>query len=1606
MKEKKNNYLLRIGASVLSVLMIFIHVFASYHTVSKAETIYGDHIIEQGENIQYSDVFGAGSWSTHRYSWNGRIIYCIESNKGAPGNRANYGSSYMGDVEGKTTGIDRGLLACAIAHGPGGELDYAGRQWWIDHGRPEIGNNENGMYVVTHIAANYAYAGISSNTREIIYKGVPGDLWGMFDEYMQFLGKVAAGESTYQHDGKPTSWDNFWVEILMPGENTGWQQMAVYAGVQRHYDLPQGVDIVVPVSKSGDEKHSLDGAVYGLFKNDGTEMERITLSGTTTAVGKFEIKITESGKYYVREITAPKGYKKDTEKYEFTVDVSNQNMTTSDIHINIHEKQADVTVSDTPISVTPKIQVRKDGTGGASVRGAVYKMYRMDSSDLSKNPEVASAVIDTPIDGSEENMTGSFNKTFYIEDAGKVFYIKETSAPKYYLLDESVFYFKVVENGEELRLEAYGPSNACVNGSSISVAFSAVTAVSAEKRVFPVNIQIIKTGNSKDPKATLDGAVYSIYRCDSVATAENTKEFIADVILNTESGNKNKATGFSGTILLPGFYFVTETKAPYGYYPDDKKHFFMLSETGVITSDSPIFTVRGNSVTANVEDEEVVRSFTPMIEIVKDGKCNVPGDESDVSKAKFGLFNSKDELLSEIELKGNAVRASGVFSYTIKEVGEYYIKETVAPGNFELDTQKYKFRVSLVDGELISDHKDFVVNASYPERAIVKVHEKPNKYRFDVSILKRAAGTGDYSSVEGAVYGLYDSKDTLIDKTVLQAAEDGAKGEFKDVIFEKEKSGKYYIKEITAPKGFRLNEKKYEFTVSVEDQIITVSDPEIVLVNDSLTVRVSEEAQMGKFRLTKKGEDGFAIEGVKFEVYLKSSLSVNANGQYIFDGKTPVRTVYTYKNGKAESGNLPLGTYIVREVEAPEEYLLKEPFEVQIEEDEQVVELGDVVDENVPVYIRATKMDTGRKTVILKAGTSYTITNSKGKLMEDSKGSSVFVCDESGIITIDCGLKPDTYLIKEVASPKGYKADSEPVKIVVNANLEYVVEKDKHIHDVTFSDSEKTGEIIVTKKGKTLSSYEKDRFVWEEAYLPGAEFEVRAAEDIYAPDGHGKKLLAKDERIDILKTGEDGKNRVSNLPMGKYYLVEIKAPEGYLINSEPIEVVIEDKNPKADKIIEAMTIYNEKQNVVLNLYKYDEETKKPLAGAKFGIYADEDIKNFAGETIVKKGSRIAYGISDKDGRILFDIDLPFNRYLIREEQAPYGYVLNETEFKFSAESPYSHIANVYYKNEWGNVPVKGDVRFVKTGESLTDYKDGKFIYENVGLAGAEFDLYALDVFTYDQATDENGERTRYYKKDEFIKKITTSSGGEAVITNLPIGTYYLKETKAPYGMTVLSEPYAFEIKYKDQNTPKVIQTESIIDNRQKIELHIEKLGSGSNEKLSGGIFGLYAGEDIRNYLGNVVVKSGTKIAEASAKEGIISFDADLPHAKYVVREESAVSGYFDTGRDYILDGSYTSQDIRILGIHLIIYNDKIPGFGRLTLSIGNRKFMKNESNYITGDTEGNGGYSVLIGEEQEIRDSRVFGKMLTLVSFAAAILGLAGAVLLILSKLRMKKKRA
>ena len=278
----------------------------------------------------------------------------------------------------------------------------------------------------------------------------------------------------------------------------------------------------------------------------------------------------------------------------------------------------------------------------------------------------------------------------------------------------------------------------------------------------------------------------------------------------------------------------------------------------------------------------------------------------------------------------------------------------------------------------------------------------------------------------------------------------------------------------------------------------------------------------------KKGEDGLKIAGAQFEVYLKSALEKNdETGEYDFEKTEPVQTLTSNAKGVVSSKELDLGTYVVREISAPSAYYLTEPFEVVIDSDLVTVELEDLTDRNVSVKIRCTKKDSGRDTVILKAGTTYEIKDSAGNNVSDRNGETQFVSDETGCILIDAELSPDTYTVTEIVPPNGYLNNSEPVVVKVDGQLNVVIENGVHIHDVEFGNTEKLGEITITKKGKTLTEvvYKKNgedkkaEFIWEEAPLPNATFEVRAGEDIYSHDNQGTLLHKKDEVVGTIVTG-------------------------------------------------------------------------------------------------------------------------------------------------------------------------------------------------------------------------------------------------------------------------------------------------------------------------------------------------------------------------------------------------------------------------------------------------------------------------------------------------------
>ena len=1584
MKGKKRRLTRRFVASLMTFFSVFLAVFSSVTFKAEAASL------NQGHQILYS-TYGMGSYSTHYYTtdWDGdgysEVAYCIESSKASTPSGTNYSNS-------GETGAD--LLAKVLYYGWGGP----GQAYIVSL----FGNNPDLCYLVTHIAANYAFTGDPNYNggNNDYYRGTSADICERTGIHT-FIRGVANAPEVPGSGGRRFGQGSTTIFKI----SAGTQAIGVLTWWRDSSPTPTSIDITVPITKNGDGTHSVNGAVYGLYNSSDTEIARVTLSGTSPATGTITKNLTQAGNYYVKEITPPAGYKYDPTKYTFSVNIAGQSLSTSTPGITINGRTASVTISETPISLTPSIQIQKDGDGTESVAGAVYTMYRYESTTMSQNPAVATATIDTPVTaGDESSMTGEFNITFYDEDAGNYYYIRETTAPTngLYALDKSLFWFELQKDGEDLKLVPYNSPGALVNGSTIDVVNGqTIEVASIEERAYPVKISLIKNGGNEDPRATLDGAVYTLYKCESESLADTTKEVIKDIALTVSATDKSKATGLCEESLLPGTYFVLEKTAPHGYVLDDVKHFFTISDAGVFASTDSIYSASGLDVTATVVEQSIsVVPLTPDINIVKRGNCNVPGDGGDVSKAKFGLFDANDTLLQEISLTGTRTQASGSFTYAISQLGTYYIMETFTPTYFEPDTEKYEFEVSLLDAEIIPIHQSILIDATNKAKAEITVNEIPGAYYTDITVYKKGTSTGDYTSLGGAIYGLYDSNDTEIARTTLVATSTGAEGKFEQVITA---AGNYYVKEIKAPEGFRENSKKYPFTVDIVNQKLTTSDTDMTVVDNKLSVNAVDQAKEAQFEFVKKGEDGKLISGATFEVYLKSKLTTDASGSYDFSSATPLQTLTSGTDGKVTSNKLNLGTYVVRETSVAAEYELIDPFEVVLDTDNSTVQVGDVIDKNVPIYVRATKKDSGNDKIVLKAGTTYKIEDASGTLIADRSGATEFVCDNTGVILVDAELAPGKYTITEVVPPNAYKADSTPVVITVDADLNYVVESGKHIHDVEFKNTEKLGEITLTKTGKTLSKYENEKFVWEETPLPGATFEVRAAEDIYSADGQGTLLHAKDAVVDTLVTGANGTGTVKDLHLGKYYLVETVAPVGYVLDATPINVELKDTDASLDVIAATATKFDERQTVILDLYKFDNETLKPLANAEFGLYAAEDIENFAGTVIVSNGDKIASATSDKDGKIVFDVDLPFNKFMVKEEKAPENYVLSDTEFTFTATAPASTIKTVTYKTSFGNTPVKGDVTFIKSGETLKEFKDGKFVYDVTSLTGAEFKLYADTVYTYDGAVDADGNRTTYYKKDEFIQDVVIDANGTAIIKDMPIGTYYLVETKAPYGMTVLKTPYKFEIKYKDQNTPKVLSTESILNNRQKIDLSVVKKGSDGGKRLSGGTFDLYAEEDILNYLGTVIVAKGTKIASAGAKDGKIDFGLDLPHGKYYVKESGGISGYYQTNDTYHLDGSYTSQDIELLAIECTITNNKIPELGRLVLKMGNKFFQKGENNYVTGDVDGTTGYSVLIGEKKDLVRSRRLGAWSVYGTMGLVAVLLAGISMVIIGK---RKKKA
>ena len=830
--------------------------------------------------------------------------------------------------------------------------------------------------------------------------------------------------------------------------------------------------------------------------------------------------------------------------------------------------------------------------------------------------------------------------------------------------------------------------------------------------------------------------------------------------------------------------------------------------TGDVKGDLPLYqpviaVTSSNStqdVVRIVPTKDPINSINLSVKWEALGKCQIQKTDSKtgqgVVNAQFGIYSDSGctNLLETLTTDGN-----GMATTTDMVVGTYYLKETKAPEGYVRNNTVYPFTIQ--PGITITQIvPDTMVTGSL---SIQKVDKETGT----------AKPQGD-AVIEGAVYGLYAKenivhpdghtgvvypKDSLVKRlTVNKKGQASVSGLY---------LGKYYLKEITAPEGYVLDTDTYDVNISYEGENVSV-------VTRSATVK--EQVMKQPFCLIKvtdtdRGGNLPLLEGAGFSAYLKSDLEMNEDGTYDYESATPVSlgengetTIYTDERGYLESIPLPYGTYVVVESVTPEDKYTVEPFEVMIKEHKpDTPQTWKVfLDETFKARLKIVKEDAESHQSILLENTEFKIYDldnqkyvSQYTYYPKKVKHTSFKTDETGTLMLPEQLQAGHYRIEEIDPPEGYLLNEDYVEIKIGMKQAYEVDEETNDIIITaeYEDTPVTGELIIEKQGDVLrgmggslyAGIMDRKFSYQEELLAGAEYEVRAAENIYTPDnqtdeaGNRQIIYKKGDLIDTITTDKTGQAVLKDLPLGTYSIRETKAPKGYVLDDKEQKVTLAYVDGKTPVVKETVTFTNERQKVSLSVLKTDSEDKTPLAGAEFSLYAGEDIKNIDGKVIVKKDTLLDTVTTDKDGKAVFREDLPFGTYRIQETKAPEGYVLEDKE----------QIVTVAYADGKTKV-VEKSVNFTNERQKIslsvlkTDSED------KTPLAGAEFSLYAGE-----DIKDIDGKVI--VKKDTLLDTVTTDENGEAVFCeNLLHGTYYARETKAPEGYVISKKQVVYHAAYQ------------------------------------------------------------------------------------------------------------------------------------------------------------------------------------------------------------------
>ena len=537
---------------------------------------------------------------------------------------------------------------------------------------------------------------------------------------------------------------------------------------------------------------------------------------------------------------------------------------------------------------------------------------------------------------------------------------------------------------------------------------------------------------------------------------------------------------------------------------------------------------------------------------------------------------------------------------------------------------------------------------------------------------------------------------------------------------------------------------------------------------------------------------------------------------------------------------------------------------------------------------------------------NYSLANAKYELRDGNKVIASLVTDASGKASAK-GIKAGNYTLVEVAAPKGYSLNTTSLPITIKAGEKTTISGkgclvDNPLTSLAFD---------ILKKDS-----ESSNLVQGEASLVNAEFVVKYYNGIYGNlselptvanktwilktiEDNGRYLASLSDERCLIKDRSDSLFYVNNqvvLPLGTVTIQEVKAPNGYLMDNNIILGQVKQNGNSVVNTLGNEVVVNDK--VIKGRIKVSKYSSKTGNNVKyketmFGIYASKDM--YIGSTLYKQGQLIQ-SLKTVNGSVVSK-DLPYGKYVIKETNAPDGYVLNVDKQEVMITSDKN------YDVSFSNKEKTGSLKLIK---EFSETEIGKL--GDAFISGNEYVLYAYEDI-YNPALG-----SVIYQKDEMITKKEVGNGiygddgkkytdinGEISWSNLPLGKYYALEKSSNDSLLLNSNKVIFnKLTEKNLDQEEVINVNGYTDNKVKQQrVEIFKEGIGHNNHNSGKVEGLN-GAEFTIKLESEVNKLGWDLATTydvvttksnSNDEKGYALTKYLPYGIYIMKETKTPKGY-------------------------------------------------------------------------------------------------------------------